>query len=288
MVNGSITVSLPICTSTSIVVAVGVDDAHAGAHVPLVDRALGEPAHVRERHAIVDPEHEALVREHVRRDRLSVGAQEIEHLRQIQLALGVVGAQAWQRALQRARVEGEDAGVDLSDLELLGARVAVRLGLHDALHRAVGAAHDPAVAGGIVEHRRHHRGGRAALRVHLGQAADRLRADERHIPAEHHHDCLVVEPPEPSWARAAATAPPVPFELGCTASSTPSGSTSASARWGESTTTTRSAPASRAACTGHSTIGRPHSSCSTFGVRERMRVPWPAARTRTVGAESPS
>ena len=53
---------------------------------------------------------------------------------------------------------------------------------------------------------------------------------------------------------------------------------------GESTTITRSAPASRAARTGHNSIGMPHSSCRTFGVRECMRVPWPAARIRTVGA----
>ena len=56
-----------------------------------------------------------------------------------------------------------------------------------------------------------------------------------------------------------------------------------SARAGESTTTTRPAPAASAARTGHSPIGCPHSSCSTFGVAERMRVPWPAARITTVG-----
>ena len=72
---------------------------------------------------------------------------------------------------------------------------------------------------------------------------------------------------------AAATAPPVPSGRGCTANSTPAGSTASSARCGESTTTTWRAPASRAAYTGHSSIGLPHSSCSTFGVFERMRVP---------------
>ena len=30
--------------------------------------------------------------------------------------------------------------------------------------------------------------------------------------------------------------------------------------------------------------GRPASGCSTFGTRERMRVPWPAARTMASGA----
>ena len=91
----------------------------------------------------------------------------------------------------------------------------------------------------------------------------------------------------PAWASTsmpAAVAPPVPFGRGCTASFTASGSTPARARSGESTTITLSAPASRAARTGHSTIGRPQISCSTFGVADRIRVPWPAARIRTVGA----
>ena len=88
-----------------------------------------------------------------------------------------------------------------------------------------------------------------------------------------------------SSAIAATTAPPVPFALGCTASShTLRQHALRAPASGESTTTTRPAPAASAARTGHSTIGMPHSSCSTFGVRERMRVPCPAARIRTVGA----
>src|SRR6202035_3339311 len=77
--------------------------------------------------------------------------------------------------------------------------------------------------------------------------------------------------------------PPVPSGRSWTASSTPSGNTGSSALSGESTTTTLPAPASSAAYTGHSTIGLPHSSCRTFGTFERMRVPWPAARIRTIG-----
>ena len=45
----------------------------------------------------------------------------------------------------------------------------------------------------------------------------------------------------------------------------------------------RSAPASRAASTGHSSSGRPQSGCSTFGSCERMRVPRPAAMISTEG-----
>ena len=38
-----------------------VHDRHPGAHVPLEDRALGERAHLRERHLVVDTEHEVRV-----------------------------------------------------------------------------------------------------------------------------------------------------------------------------------------------------------------------------------
>src|SRR3954452_15260266 len=91
--------------------------------------------------------------------------------------------------------------------------------------------------------------------------------------------------PSPASSPAAAsTAPPVPFGTGWTASATPSGSRPSSAPSGDPTTTTLPAPASTAAATVQSIIGRPQMSWSIFGVRERMRVPWPAARITTVGA----
>ena len=83
---------------------------------------------------------------------------------------------------------------------------------------------------------------------------------------------------------AAATASPVPFGSCWIATSTPSGRWSSSRRFGLSTTMTRPAPASRAACTGHAISGLPHSGWRTFGVAERMRVPSPAARITTVGS----
>ena len=83
---------------------------------------------------------------------------------------------------------------------------------------------------------------------------------------------------------AAATASPVPRGCSWIATSTSPGRCSASCRLGLSTTTTRSAPAARAASSGHRIIGRPQIGCSTFGSDERIRVPSPAARMTTVGA----
>ena len=82
---------------------------------------------------------------------------------------------------------------------------------------------------------------------------------------------------------AARTASPVPSGSSCTASTTFSGRSDSSARSGPPTTTTLAAPASNAACTGHRPIGRPQMGCRTLGVAERMRVPWPAARTTAIG-----
>ena len=85
-------------------------------------------------------------------------------------------------------------------------------------------------------------------------------------------------------AAAAATASPVPRGSCWIAVSTPSGRWSASSRFGLSTTITRSAPASRAAISGHWIIGRPQIGCRTLGSAERILVPSPAARRTTVGA----
>jgi hypothetical protein len=55
-------------------------------------------------------------------------------------------------------------------------------------------------------------------------------------------------------------------------------------RSGEVITAIRPAPASWAARIGHDTSARPQIGCRTFGMADRIRVPWPAAMIRTVGA----
>ena len=56
---------------------------------------------------------------------------------------------------------------------------------------------------------------------------------------------------------------------------------------GETIAATSPAPASRAARIGQATIARPQTGCSIFGRLERMRVPAPAAITRTKGELTP-
>ena len=250
--------------------------------------ALRERPHARERRAVVDAEHQRLVLHHMRRDLRTVRAQQVEHLRQVQLSLGVVRAQTRQRRAQRLRREHEDARVDLANL-LLGRRRVALLPLSRPRARPHRRRRVPPSRSRVGS-------SRIVVAIVAAAPLSRWASTSAAIasalssgtsPAEHQHRRRRTRRdfrPAPSCAIAAITAPPVPFGRCCTASSTPSGSTASSARAGESTTTTLPAPAASAARTGHSTIGMPHSSCSTFGVRERMRVPWPAARIRTVGA----
>ena len=123
----------------------GVDDRHAAAHVLLEDAALGDLLGVGEVDAVVDAVREVGVADGVRRDRPAGVAHGGQHVGQVELALGVVGVERRQRGDQRAAVERVDAGVDLADLELLGGRVAGRLGLGHAQDRAVAVADDAAV-----------------------------------------------------------------------------------------------------------------------------------------------
>src|ERR1019366_697504 len=137
----------------------GVEDADARLHVALVDPRLRELAHAGQIRAIVHAEHHTLVLEDMGLDARAVCAQQVEHLRQVELMLGVLGAQAGERARERARREDEDPGVDLADLALGLGGVAMALGLDDPFHGAGAVAHHPAVAGRILEHGRRPRGG---------------------------------------------------------------------------------------------------------------------------------
>ncbi len=92
---------------------------------------------------------------------------------------------------------------------------------------------------------------------------------------------------ERTTSEAARRAPPVPSASGWTIVSVPFGRAAERSRSGETITQTRPAPASFAARIGQATMGRPQISCRTFGSADRMRVPWPAAMTRAVGAFTP-
>ena len=180
-------------------------------------------------------------------------------------------------------------GVDLADLELLGGRVAVGLGLDDALdarrpRRARRARSRSGRRARVVDHRR--RG--AAARVRLDELArSPRRSTQRHVAAEHDHRRRRRRADASSCAIAAATAPPVPFgsrlhgELDALAAAPARARARASRRRRPARRRPR---ARRAPATAPSAARTARAGPSAS--RERMRVPWPAARIRTVGARS--
>ncbi len=173
--------------------AAGIDDRHSGAHVALVDGALGEPPNLVEGDPIVDAQHQAGIVHDVRGHALAVGAQQVQGLWEIQLALGVVRGQPRQGTQQRGAVEDVDAGVDLANLKLGGGGVPGRLGLDHALDGALRVAHHTPVAAGIVEQGGGHRRGGPRLFVGDDEPGDGPSIDERDIAAENHDGVLTVE-----------------------------------------------------------------------------------------------
>ena len=210
--------------------------------------ALGERAHPRERGAVVDAQHQALVVDDVRRDRAR---------RRRAAASSTCGrySSPWALSALSRGSASRSACAEKTKMPVLTSRisrsasrgVALALGLDDPLHGAVGVAHDAPVAARVLEHRASpssRRRRRAAGPSTSSAIASAL--DERHVAAEDHDRRRPAGAPAPSSAAIAApTAPPVPFGRSWTASSTPSGSTGSSARAGESTTTTRPAPAAQ-------------------------------------------
>ena len=167
--------------------ALRIHDRHAGERELALDAGLGQRTHVGELDAAVDAERERRVRDDVRGDQLAVGAQERQHVGQVELALGVVGGEPPERLDEVAARERVDARVDLADRLLLGGRVARRLRLDDALDAAVGRADHAPVARRVLELHRRHRRRRAALLVCVGERGDRLGGDQRHVAVEHEH-----------------------------------------------------------------------------------------------------
>ena len=114
-----------------------------------------------------------------------VGADDRDHVGQVELLLGVVGPQPAQRRAQRRDVERVHTGVDLADGQLRRAGVGL---LDDAGHLTVLRADDAAVAGRIGQRRGEHgrRGGLGAVRG--DQAGQRVGVQQRHIAVGHHDD----------------------------------------------------------------------------------------------------
>ena len=165
-----------------------VDDRHPVPHVPLQGATVQLGAELGELEPVVDPLDHHHVGGDQGADRAAVGAGDPEHIGEVHLALGVVGADAGEGVAQHRDVEGVDAGVDLVDLALLRGGVLV---LDDAEHlAAVLAAQDAAVAGGVGHPGGEHGHGGAGALVLGDQLTQGRGIQQRHVPVGDQHGAL--------------------------------------------------------------------------------------------------
>ena len=161
-----------------------VDDRRAGQHVAEVDPVAQHGRGRCELGARVDALGLGRVGGHVHGDGLA-GCDEVAHgVGQVELALGVLRGQAFERRPELGRLEDVDRGVDLSDPELLLARVAR---LDDRLQRAVAVADDAAVGARVGRLEGEHGRGGAGGAVRLEQRGQQLARDRGRIAGDDEH-----------------------------------------------------------------------------------------------------
>ena len=118
------------------------------------------------------------------------GAQHLDRVGQVVLALRVLGAQAPERGREQVAAEAVDRRVDLVDLALLDVGVGV---LDDAGHPVVLVADHAAVAGRVGGGHGEHRRGGVLHSVLGGQHRDRLGAQQRVVARQHEDVVFGVE-----------------------------------------------------------------------------------------------
>ena len=127
---------------------------------------------------------------------------ERHHVRQVELALIVVGGQSAYRAAQQRLVDDVHAGIDLVDVELGGRGIAM---LDDTLDpRAGRRAHDASVARWIGHPRREH--GQRSPSFGLLERSERRRLEHGHVAAENQHATLELGNRRETDARSVARA----------------------------------------------------------------------------------
>ena len=212
-------------------------------------------------------------------DDLALVAQEREDLRQVLLALGVVGADARERLGERGLVEAEDPRVDLADLR--APRGSRRRGPWSRRRARRGRSPDRARRG---RSRWRRRGSWSPWSRRRRRRRGRRRAPGSPARTPAARRPRGRRPGRRARRRAARRARrrrcrrgPAGSRYACRPAARRRGPRSAR-------TPRRRAPLRPPArrCTGHATIGRPQISCRTLGVAERIRVPCPAAITTAV------
>ena len=118
-----------------------------------------------------------------RDDALAVGHQQRGDVRQIELAVGVVGGEQVELAEERRSLEAVDSGVDLRRGEL-GGRERLLFDDGEHLGLARGEAQDASIASGVLGDRGEDGHRRALFQVQLAERGERFGADQRNVARE--------------------------------------------------------------------------------------------------------
>ena len=166
----------------------GIDHRDPGSHPPVVDPGaqlgfgdgeLGPVVDLRHLHRVVDLD--AV-------DHVTGLPQHRDDVGEVVLALGVLGNEPAQRRREETAPEAVDRRVDLVDRKLVGRGVEL---LDDPLDAAARIAHDPSVAGGVVEASGEEGGGGVAEAVFGGEHGERLGTEQR-LVGEHDDDVVLT------------------------------------------------------------------------------------------------
>ena len=164
-----------------------VDHPDARAHVPLQQPLVVDAVRRGQLHPVVDAGG-LLGRRGAGAHVPALGDEDADHLGQVLLALGVVGAQPADRLVQQAGVEGVDPGRHLGHRQLVRAGVLL---LHHPQHGAgpagVAGPDHPAVAGRVGQLAGQHGGSGAAGGVLRQQAGQGGRQQQRRVAGQHQH-----------------------------------------------------------------------------------------------------
>ena len=118
----------------------------------------------------------------------AIGHRHGDDVGQVVLALGIIVVEFREPLCQLLGRHSHDAAVDLVDGAFFRASIFL---LHDALHRALGIAHDTAIAHGVVQ--RHGQQCHACASSGRHQILQDGRLRQRHITREHHHHAVICQ-----------------------------------------------------------------------------------------------
>ena len=167
----------------------GVDDRDALGHEARVDAVARDAGELGELGARVHAEALGVVVDVHRGHAPAVGAQDLEHVGQVVLVLGVVAAHLADVRREQGTVEGVAAGVALEQTLVLLGRAVLLLDVADDRARLVELEATVAKRVGRGDGENGRRG--AAVRDRGGEPLDGLGAHERQVSVEHHDGAVL-------------------------------------------------------------------------------------------------